>query len=190
MDETKLKPVVSILDPAIDHERAGWDVIRRYKEHREYDLIRQYIKPGEHPTVYHLRPLRQSVFSDKVEALLGQHARCAAAFRYGVARVEHMRTVDGRRVDWKPSTEHGMTDEELDRFWAYERDEIGSVVWHQSVLPPWIAGEYQLPPMSLGIAEQTLPRLVGQSQSDPQKSNEEHSASTKGTQNEADATGG
>lgn len=195
MNEDKILRVVSVFDPAIDHERTSDATLTEYLKSRDYDQIKGCMKPGEKPQVYLLKPIPHRLFARHVQASQTESERCLCAFECALHGIENFRKEDGTRVYWQPPNRVnpdavGLTEEEFELFSQHEIEEVGAVAWFRHFLPRWTVGGYRLPPTCLAVLTQSLPRRVVVSPADAPKSSGEPSDSTQGTPNEADATGG
>jgi hypothetical protein len=142
--------VVSVLDPAIDTERMPAKSMAEYITTRDLKHVDPYLKPGELPTIYHVRAVPHSLWEQYVMAVDNQAERYRRCFMAGVERVQNIYQDDGPRIEsWQPGKPGELMPEEMCvRFSPAEREEIGSVVWSHSFLPRRTAANFRLPPSS------------------------------------------
>src|SRR3990172_885192 len=142
--------VVSVLDPAIDTAAMLVKQMIEYQEKRYYPLIQRFFKPGEKPTVFHVREIPRALWSH-VQAAGDKSEVWKRAFRCGVEKVEDVYNKDGVTTpEWKPvgvrlADKTVMTDEEFEEHFApHEWEEIGAVIHTHSFLHRRIAVRYPL----------------------------------------------
>jgi len=163
--------VVSVLDPAIDTAAMLVKQMIEYQEKRYYPLIQRFFKPGEKPTVFHVREIPRALWSH-VQAAGDKSEVWKRAFRCGVEKVEDVYNKDGVTTpEWKPvgvrlADKTVMTDEECDEHFApHEWEEIGAVIHTHSFLHRRIAVRYPLLSSCLELLGQRPYRPAEASQS-------------------------
>ena len=151
--------VVSVLDPAIDRERATHEVIREYTDTRDFSKIAPFFKPGSRPVIFTCREVPHKYWEAYVMGGGNDAAKASRAFQCGVVRVENAPNSIGESTgDWEPPKIPGsdiMADEAQERFRPFQREEIGTVIWHRSFLGPSIGATYPLPSTLVGPLEST-----------------------------------
>lgn len=141
--------VVSVLDEALD---ASHTERLRYAGTRDYDVIAHKMKPGGHPTIFHVREVPHGLWDEWVDAADSYSEKYKRAFMCGVELVENLSQRDGVALSrWAPATRNErsnsviMSDDDLRLFSPSERQEIGSVVYLHSFLPLRTTAVFLLP---------------------------------------------
>lgn len=147
MQEERLQIVVSVNDDALDTERMTHAEMRRYVEARDYDLVKDRIKPGRRLQQYHTREVTRRMLTRFVLEVPDEAERFERAFMCGVVEVKNVLQRDGSILPaWKPSTKDGnVSEEDLERFPETDVMEVGSVILQRSFLAPRTVRAYQLP---------------------------------------------
>lgn len=157
---------ISVIDPAIDHariSRTAPDVLIKYARCRDLKLLDPYIKPGQRPTIYHVKEVPHSRWESYVKELgdsniAEQYRRALLA---GLVRIENLYQRDGTYLPkWDPTREDGLIPEEsLVRIAPQQREEIGAVIWYHSFLDPRINDFCRLPRTSHAVLIDLLTNL-------------------------------
>lgn len=139
---------VSVIDPALDTEAITEDDMVRYFQMRDFAIVDGKWKPGQKPTIYHLREVPHDLWESFVMRGENESEQFAYAFRAGVVKAENVYGADGVAVAlWEPAKKgtNAITAKEAERFSPAERAEIGSVVFQHSFLPLRTECIYRLP---------------------------------------------
>jgi hypothetical protein len=176
--------VISIMDEAIDTKSIAMQTLFDYNETRDLNVINQHYKPGQTPTIYHVRAVPHSLWESYV-CSGGTHdeIRFRRAFICGIERVENLRGNDGVSVPWTPTREVGeklvMSEDECnERFSPSEVLEIGAVIYKHSFLPRRITITYPLQPSLAEPLGHLEFRSAAPSQSTAPTTNSSHSSSS------------
>lgn len=140
---------VSVLDPALETERMTYDEVRDFVARRDWNTVANYIKPGEHPTRYHVRECPNELWAWVMGGGDDDEARYERAFRCCVERADNVYQRDGVRLEsWAPTNTNGrpaaMSEAEAWTFPRSERAEIGRVCYEHSFFPRRIAECFRL----------------------------------------------
>lgn len=121
-----------------------------YVHNRDFATIEPHFKPGEKPTIFHVREVPHDLWESFVMGATDSE-RALRAFMCGVEKAENVYTRDGNTMTWTPAlngTRNVMsTEEATSRFSPSERMEIGEVIFAHSFLAPRIEGGFRLPPL-------------------------------------------
>lgn len=151
---------VSLRDPAIDWAEAereqGIDIMQRYWETRDLDLIKPYFIAGVEPQYFVLREVPDDIADNWVlgnDADEGDARVYRRAFRAALVRVENYRTIDGTIMALQPSKDASgvVRERELRRWGQPQRIEIGSVAIQRGFFPPGTEPTFRLPQRFLGL---------------------------------------
>jgi hypothetical protein len=178
--------LISVIDEAIDTASMPIDTMIRYHDSRDIALIEPYIKPTPKPTIYHVRVVPHSLWQSYV---MGggdsKEIRHRRAFMCGVERVENLYGRDGIATSWAPTRRLSekltiMTEDECnERFFPYEVEEIGAVIFSHSFLPLRMQLQFPLPSLCVEalVARPFLSAAPNQSDAST-KTSEPHSNGT------------
>ena len=181
-----MKPIklVCIYDAAIDQDAMGSDTLDKYIRSRDFGLISPYFKPGQKPTVYHMKRISRSTMLNRVMCVDSDSERAMRSFQYAITQVDNVRADDGTVHDWKPAgttqTSAGeqamVSTSELERFAAADIMEIGQAAWYLSFLRQ-NSGDYcRVPLTSLDILASQAYQFARASQMTADPSNSSPSA--------------
>lgn len=146
MTTNQSREIVSVLDPAIDHQRTD---IRAYIDDR--DPARLVYKDGQEPTRYYVRHIGTRLFNTVVESAPTDASKWALAFKHGIVEVHNL---DGRaRYVPEGSNATGvgphLTDEQLEDFAPAVIHEVGQIVYQSAFLGRGSTVSYRLLPSLL-----------------------------------------
>jgi hypothetical protein len=167
-DETM--QVVSVLDPAIDIRRMGYELLNKYLLTRDIALITPFFRPGEKPTIYHLREVPQHLWETFVRDGSSEPEMHKRAFMCALVKVENLFQRDGTFLDQAHLPRPGhevMATEALARFRPQYREEIGAVAFQHSFFDPRTLDCFLLPPSLVGRLEANMRRTVESNPSSP-----------------------
>ena len=185
---------VSLGDTAIDVVAMGSD-LREYVRDRDYSRIK--LVPGKTPTVFHVRRIDANTFS-WVQQGASEYERFRRAFKVGIEQIDDIHTVTRGPIRmFQPSgtetSSTGMhvktfTDEDMCEIAPIFVEEIGSVCWWRSFLPPGSEASYPPPPSLLAVLQMRFSQVAAEigSELPSQKSEEQQEAAPTQSSTESD----